>query len=163
MGMSRTLVQEGSRGRCQSGDNYLFRMKKATLTCLDTSQLFVSLVKQIVWPVNRVRNRLGNPYYRLGPFPRLGFQPCSSGWPNPANAEQRQIWAFWLADCPYFPTARLGGAVRTTDCNPPIASATLSTGQLPGCSMFSCVQCFIWLVLCADFQCVFYAHILASG
>ena len=49
----------------------------------------------------------------------------------PVNAELRHIWASWLADCLYFPTARLGGAVRTTDCNPPIASPTLSTGQ-PG-------------------------------
>ena len=31
------------------------------------------------WPVDRVRNRLGNPYYRLGPFPRLGVQPCPIG------------------------------------------------------------------------------------
>ena len=45
------------------------------------------------------------------------------------NAEQWQLLAFWLADCPYFPTARLGGAVRTADCNPPIASPILSTGH----------------------------------
>ena len=29
----------------------------------------------------------------------------------------------------YFPTARLGGAVRTTDCFLPIGSPILSTGQ----------------------------------
>ena len=38
--------------------------------------------------------------------------------------------AFWLPDCPYFPIARLGGAVRTPDCDLPIVLPILSTCQI---------------------------------
>ena len=31
------------------------------------------LMKAYHWPVDRVRNRLGSPYYRLVPFRRLDF------------------------------------------------------------------------------------------
>ena len=38
--------------------------------------------------------------------------------------------AFWLPDCPYFPIARLDGAVCTPDCDLPIVSPILSTCQI---------------------------------
>ena len=84
------------------------------------------------WPVDRIRNRLGSPYYRLVHIRRLGVQPCPIGWLNQFNAEQWQLHAFCLLACHYFAIARLGGAVRTPDCNLPIVSPILSTGQIWG-------------------------------